>query len=188
MKNMMIKYIHSLILLISFFCLQLNAQELEHKPRKSETGLATYTMGDGTYVKVTYGRPKMKSDFDTKFGVSVPWRKLWRFGDDDATEITVTEKVTLAGQPLEAGTYSLYAIPDTAEWTLIVNKAVGQWGTFKYDQSKDVFRVKLPSLNSFKIFKKFSIFLQEDPEGCNLVAIWQRVSIVAPIRKEEESE
>lgn len=164
------------------------AQELEHKPRKSETGLATYTMDDGTYVKITYGRPKMKSDFDTKFGVSIPWRKLWRFGDDDATEITITNDVVIADQPLKAGTYSLFAIPDTAEWTLIVNKAVGQWGTFKYDQSKDVFRVKLPSLNSFRIFKKFSIFLQEDPEGCNLVAIWQRVSIVVPIRKDEEND
>ncbi|WP_052432323.1 DUF2911 domain-containing protein [Flammeovirga pacifica] len=162
------------------------SQELKHKPRKSETGLATYKMEDGTYVKVTYGRPKMRSDFDTKFGVSVPWRKLWRFGDDDATEITVSKDVTLGGQHLEAGTYSLYAIPDTAEWTLIVNKAQGAWGTYKYNEKEDVFRVKLPALNSFRIFQKFSIFLQEDPEGCNLVAIWQRISIVVPIRKPEE--
>ncbi|MBB6462784.1 DUF2911 domain-containing protein [Flammeovirga kamogawensis] len=178
-----------ILLLVLFLCIgKLFAQELKHKPRKSDTGLATYKMDNGTYVKITYGRPKMKSDFDKKFGVSVPWRKLWRFGDDDATEITITEDVTLAGEPLEAGTYSLYAIPDTAEWTLVVNKAQGAWGTFKYNQKEDVFRVKLPALNSFRIFQQFSIFLQEDPDGCNLVAIWERISIVAPIRKNEEND
>ncbi|WP_281616214.1 DUF2911 domain-containing protein [Flammeovirga sp. SubArs3] len=175
-------------LLLFIFPFSLQAQDIKHKPRKSETGMATHKMEDGTYVKVTYGRPKMKSDFDKKFGVSVPWRKIWRFGDDDATEITITKDVMFGGELLEEGTYSLYAIPDTAEWTLIVNKAQGAWGTYKYNKNEDVFRLKLPALNSFRIFQKFSIFLQDDPEGCNLVAIWERISIVVPIRKPEDSE
>ena len=97
------KYIALLLFITSW---NINAQELKHKPRKSETGLATHKMKDGTYVKVTYGRPKMKSDFDRKFGVSVPWRKLWRFGDDDATELTVTEDV-LSGRSILRSWYIL---------------------------------------------------------------------------------
>ena len=41
---------------------------------------------------------------------------------------------------LEAGTYTLFTIPDTAEWTIIFNKEPGQWGLYNYNPAKDVFR------------------------------------------------
>jgi hypothetical protein len=43
---------------------------------------------------------------------------------------------------LKAGTYSLHAIPGKDEWTLIFNSDAGQWGSFTYDEKKDVLRVK----------------------------------------------
>ena len=41
-----------------------------------------------------------------------------------------------------AGTYTLYTIPGEKEWTLIVNKQTGQWGT-NYDEAQDLGRTKL---------------------------------------------
>ncbi|PWJ44811.1 DUF2911 domain-containing protein [Sediminitomix flava] len=164
-------------------------QELKHKPRKSEVGLVNFRDGEN-YVKVTYGRPKMKHERHHPFGYNVPWRKLWRFGDDDATEITFTKPVIFGEDTLNTGTYALFAIPDTAEWTMIVNKELGQWGTFKYRQEYDIARMKIPAFKSPYVFMQFSIFLQETDEfyGCNLIAIWDRRSIVIPIRflKEED--
>lgn len=176
-------------LLIIFFALislqNLEAQTLKSKPRRSPVGLENYKKGD-TYIKVTYGRPHMRDDFDKPFGRKVPWRKVWRLGDDDATEITTTKDITLGGETLPAGTYSLLAIPDTAEWTLIVNKEVGMWGTYKYNPKKDLFRLKLPVLSSPKIFKDFTVFFQEDGDDVNLVFVWDRITVMSSIGFKEE--
>lgn len=156
------------------------SQELKHKPRKSPTGLVTFKK-ENHYLKITYGRPKMRNDHNHKFGYSVPYGKLWRLGDDDATEITLTKAVMFGGQKLEAGTYSLFAIPREEDWSVIVNKELGLWGTYKYKKENDVFRVERPTLKSPYVFQTFSIFLQDAPKGCNLVIIWDRTSVMIPI-------
>ena len=43
---------------------------------------------------------------------------------------------------LPAGTYTFFAVPGEAEWTLIFNRVPRQWGAFSYDSKKDVLRVK----------------------------------------------
>ncbi|MEH0157624.1 DUF2911 domain-containing protein [Limibacter armeniacum] len=169
-----------LITLLLGICISGYAQELKHKPRKSPTGLTTFKE-DSTYIKVTYGRPKMRTDYDHKFGVSVPYGKLWRMGDDDATEMTVTQPITFGGEKLEPGIYSIFAIPEEEKWTVIVNKDVGMWGSYKYDKEQDLFRVERPVLKSPYVFQEFSIFLQEAEFGCNMVIIWDRTSIMIPI-------
>jgi hypothetical protein len=41
-----------------------------------------------------------------------------------------------------AGTCTLYTIPNEKDWTLIINKQTGQWGT-KYDETQDLGRVTM---------------------------------------------
>ncbi|GAA4842823.1 DUF2911 domain-containing protein [Algivirga pacifica] len=161
------------------------AQKLAHKPRKSPRELTNYMTEDSTYIKVTYGSPKMRNDYDKKFGVSIPFGKIWRMGDDDATEITITKDILFGGQLLPAGTYSIFGIPGEEQWTIILNKGVGMWGTFTYKASQDVFRIEVPTLKSPYIFQEFSIFLQEADYGCNFVMIWNRMSFMIPIRTGE---
>ena len=72
----------------------------------------------------------------------VPWGHVWRTGANEATEFIVTDDVLINGQPLKAGTYSLHTVPDKDEWTVIFNNDPGQWGSFRYDSSKDALRVK----------------------------------------------
>jgi hypothetical protein len=55
----------------------------------------------------------------------------------------VTDDVMINGQKLAAGTYSLHTIPGKDEWTVIFNSDAGQWGSFQYDEKKDVLRVKV---------------------------------------------
>lgn len=72
----------------------------------------------------------------------VPYNHVWRAGANEATMFQVTDDVTINGQPLKAGTYSLHTIPGKDEWTIIFNGDPGQWGSFSYDSKKDVLRVK----------------------------------------------
>lgn len=72
----------------------------------------------------------------------VPYGHVWRAGANEATMFQVTDDVLINGQPLKAGTYSLHTIPGKDEWTVIFNGDPGQWGSFTYDNKKDVLRVK----------------------------------------------
>jgi hypothetical protein len=72
----------------------------------------------------------------------VPYGHVWRAGANEATMFVVTDDVLINGQPLKAGAYSMHTIPGKDEWTIIFNSDAGQWGSFSYDDKKDVLRVK----------------------------------------------
>ena len=72
----------------------------------------------------------------------VPNGHVWRAGANEATTFTVTDDVTINGQSLKAGTYSLHMIPGKDEWTVIFNKKAEQWGSYGYDAKEDALRVK----------------------------------------------
>jgi hypothetical protein len=109
-------------------------------PRVSQHMVATATVGL-TDITVDYSRPAVKGR--TIWGGLVPYDQVWRTGANEATQISFSDDVTINGQPLPKGTYSLHSIPAaTGDWTLIFNKTANQWGSFTYDQAQDALRVK----------------------------------------------
>ena len=142
-------------------CVLANAQGLR-APRPSQKASVMQTVGV-TDLTITYSRPGVKGrkiwgdppagaaagtatldDARTraKDAVIVPYGHVWRTGANEATTFTTTDDVLINGQPLKAGTYSLHTIPGPTEWTVIFNSDPGQWGSFSYDEKKDVLRVK----------------------------------------------
>jgi hypothetical protein len=131
-------------------------------PRPSQKASVMQTVGV-TDITITYSRPGVKgrtiwgdppaaaaagtSTLDdarvrAANAVIVPYGHVWRAGANEATQFVVTDDVLINGQPLKAGTYSLHMIPGKDEWTVIFNSDAGQWGSFTYDEKKDVLRVK----------------------------------------------
>ncbi|HWS90769.1 MAG TPA: DUF2911 domain-containing protein [Pyrinomonadaceae bacterium] len=144
------------------FALAALAQAQVRLPRPSQKASVMQTLGV-TDVTITYSRPGVKGRKiwgDPPAGaaagtatlddarrraadaVIVPYGHVWRTGANEATTFTVTDDVLVNGQPLKAGTYSLHTIPGPTEWTIIFNSDPGQWGSFAYDEKKDVLRVK----------------------------------------------
>jgi hypothetical protein len=132
-------------------------------PRPSQKASVMQTIGV-TDVTITYSRPGVKArkiwgepspeskttgtaTLDDararpKDAVIVPYGHVWRSGANEATQFEVTDDVLINGQLLKAGKYSLHTIPARDEWTIIFNSDAGQWGSFSYDEKKDVLRVK----------------------------------------------
>jgi hypothetical protein len=130
-------------------------------PRPSQKASVMQTVGV-TDLTITYSRPGVKgrsiwgdppagatgtgtlddARARPKDQVIVPYGHVWRTGANEATTFTTTDDVLVNGQPLKAGTYSLHTIPGRDEWTIIFNGDPGQWGSFTYDEKKDVLRVK----------------------------------------------
>lgn len=106
--------------------------------RSSPNATVSQTIGT-TQVTITYGRPKVKGR--TIFGDLVPYDTVWRTGANEATTITFSDDVTVNGEPLDAGTYSLFTIPQQERWTIIFNSVADQWGAYNYDDNEDVLRI-----------------------------------------------
>ena len=149
------------LVVLACACAVADAQGLR-TPRPSQKASVMQTVGV-TDLTITYSRPGVKgrkiwgdppagaaagtATLDdararAQGAVIVPYGHVWRTGANEATTFTATDDVLVNGQPLKAGTYSLHTIPGPAEWTIIFNGDPGQWGSFTYDEKKDVLRVK----------------------------------------------
>lgn len=145
--------------------------------RPSPMAVATLKDGD-TYVKVVYNQPHLKGR--NMIGEKEPYGKVWRLGANEATEITLTAGITVAGKELAAGTYSMFAIPNEDKWTLIFNSGLGQWGAYSYDESMDVLRVDAPVKKADKSFEAFTIWFSEDGSTMNMA--WGETMVSVPIK------
>ena len=133
-----------LSLLICSLIPGLSAQELV-LPRVSPKAAVSYTIGL-TQIDITYGAPAVNGR--TIWGNVVPYGQVWRAGANEATTVSFSTDVNIEGQTLKAGKYSLFLIPDSAEWTVILNKKWDQWGAFTYDEAQDEVRFTVePKMN-----------------------------------------
>ena len=106
-------------------------------PRVSQHMVSTATVGL-TDITVDYSRPSVKGR--AIWGGLVPYDQVWRTGANEATQITFSDDVTINGQPLPKGTYSLHTIPGKDSWTIIFNKVQPVFHTM-YPSGQDVLRV-----------------------------------------------
>lgn len=107
-------------------------------PRVSPDAIVGQTIGL-TEVRITYGRPSVRGR--RIFGDLVPFDEVWRTGANEATAISFSTPVRIEGKSLDAGTYGLFTIPGTDQWTIIFNDEAEQWGAYNYDSEQDALRV-----------------------------------------------
>lgn len=174
------KIILALIVVVTALSSELMAQEaLKQKP--SPLGMVTYTFED-TYVKVTYGRPHLRGREVFQIGSDIaPLDSVWRTGANEATEITVTNEIEMAGVTIPAGTYTLFTIPGDKSWTIILNKEVGQWGAYRYDAKKDLVRFEVPVSSVDALYEPFTILFDQKEGEVSLQMIWAKTLISIPI-------
>ena len=128
-----------LSLSLALVLISLTAAAQTRVPRSSPKSTLTQAVGN-TDITINYSRPGVKGR--TIWGGLVPYDQVWRTGANEATTITFSEDVTINGQKLAKGSYSLHTIPGSGEWTFIFNSVADQWGSYSYDAAKDVLRVK----------------------------------------------
>lgn len=173
------------------------AQDLHPSRRSSPMGMARVTLDDGTYVRVIYSRP-YKRDRDNIFGTEesgalVPFGQLWRTGANEATEITVTGDVTVGGERLPAGTYSLFTTPGAEEWKIHFNSALGLSGTVRFNpETREPEPAYLPENDVATVTAKptaiegeevdqLTISFESTETGADMVLRWISTEVRVPI-------
>lgn len=172
------------------------AQDLHPSRRPSPMGMARTHLGD-TYVRVVYSRPYQRGR-DNIFGTAdsgalVPFGQVWRTGANEATEITVTGDVVVAGQPLAAGTYSLFTTPGAEQWQVHFNSKLGLSGTGTFAggeftpvdlEPTDALTVSVPAtaLAEDDAVDQLTISFDDGEAGTEMVMRWVRTEVRVPIR------
>jgi hypothetical protein len=143
-------------------------------PRVSPHQVVSQTVGL-TEVKIDYSRPAVKGR--AIWGALVPYDKVWRTGANEATQISFSDDVTINGQPLAKGTYSLHTIPGKDSWILAFNKVAKQWGSFTYDAAQDALRVTAKPEPTFFHEQLEFVFPQVANDSAVAAIRWEKLSV-----------
>ncbi len=68
--------------------------------------------------------------------------------------------------------------PQGGEWTIIFNTVVKQWGTFKYDASKDALRVIVKSQKSDEMTERMTF----DIKGNKVHLKWANLGVAFKVK------
>ena len=129
-------------------------------------------------ARLIYSRPQLNGR--KAFGELREYGKLWRLGANEATEIEFFKDARIEGKKVKKGRYTLYAIPNETQWTLIFNKDTDTWGDFKYDQTKDVLRTTAP-VSKVDTNEVLTMLFEKNGAGANLLFYWDDVKVTLPI-------
>jgi hypothetical protein len=130
-------------------------------------------------ARVVYSRPQKRGR--KLFGDLVTYGQVWRLGANEATEIEFFRDIKVDNKTIKKGRYTLYALVNEDNWTLIFNKETDTWGAFRYDASKDVLRTVVPVEKQDSVTEAFSIAFQKTGKGADLVISWDDVLVKLPI-------
>jgi hypothetical protein len=130
-------------------------------------------------ARLIYSRPAKNGR--NIFGGLLKYNELWRLGANESTEIEFFRPVKISGKLIHKGRYTLYCIPTEKKWTIILNTDNYAWGSFTYDNKKDVVRASCDVGNSGDMVESFSAFFEDKDSGANLVFEWDALKVALPI-------
>jgi len=143
-------------------------------PRPSPGASLTQTVGL-TDITIKYSRPGVKGR--AIWGALVPYDKVWRTGANEATTISFSDDVTVNGQKLAKGIYSLHTIPGRDQWTIIFNSVADQWGSYSYDATKDALRIQAtPEPAEFREWMGFEV-PELSTDTAKIVLRWEKIAV-----------
>lgn len=151
----------------------------EAQVRASERGSVSQTI-DGTVVAIDYGRPQTRGR-DTLYGGVIPWGKVWTPGANWATTLETNRDITIDGQPLAAGRYSVWFQVKEGAWTAIFDPSHHRYHIQPPEESAQQVRLEVrPEPASFVEVLTWS-FPEVRPTGATLQMAWGDTAVALDI-------
>ena len=145
---------------------------------KSQLGTVSQTIA-GTRVEIVYRRPVARGR--ELFGSLVSWGRVWTPSADSAARFTTSGALEVNGSELPAGTYSIWAIPDSTSWTIVFNR-VAEAVHLRYPEGRDVLRVKAAPVSGPHVETLMFSFPVADADSARLELRWGTTVVPLSIR------
>ena len=145
---------------------------------RSQLGSVSQSIG-GTRVEIVYRRPVARGR--QLFGSLVPWGRIWTPSADTAARLTTSGPLEVNGSELPAGTYSVWAIPDSTSWTIVFN-SVAEAFHLRYPDGRDVLRVRATPTSGEHVETLMFTFPVVDADSARLELRWGSTVVPLSIR------
>jgi tetratricopeptide (TPR) repeat protein len=169
---------------LTLFSYTAEAQLKVPAPSPLQTIKQAFALSD---ITVEYSRPGIKGR--VIFGDVVPFGKTWRTGANQSTKITFGEDVKLEGNPVTAGTYAIYTVPNKDSWDIMLYKDLTLAGDVaNYKQENEVLRFKVkPSALANKV-ETFTINIADvTPSTANVELLWEQTRVAFAVAADIDS-
>ena len=154
--------------------------EPEAVPAGSAVGRAGLRFEDGGYVSVVYGKPYARGR--QVFGGLVGYGQVWTTGAHRSTELWTTVPLTVGGQHLEPGGYSLFTTPGEEAWTVHLNRRLGAHLADEYDPAEDAVTVEVVPEPLPEVVEPLTLaFVTEASLGLRIA--WDRTAVTLPFAR-----
>ena len=169
-------------LIIAVFASLTLAQPPAKKQPLSPPAQASVTIA-GKAIGIKYSAPSVRGRQIFGEGGLISKDKtapVWRAGANSATALHTDGTLDIKGLTVPPGDYTLFVLPTTTPWQLIVNKQTGQWG-LTYDQAQDLGRVPMDMSKPPATVETLKYTLSD--EGGNkgkLLLEWENVAASVP--------
>ena len=146
--------------------------------------LETVSSGDSD-VSITYSRP-FKND-RLIFGNAsdealVLYDNYWRTGANRHTYIENNRDLSINGNTLFPGKYSIYTIPGENEWEVFFNSNVKYFGVSRPNESDDILSVKVPVVKLLNEIEQFTIEFENDSIFNYISLKWDLTKVMIPFK------
>ncbi|MPR32014.1 DUF2911 domain-containing protein [Salmonirosea aquatica] len=170
------KYYLAFILVVGL----LSTSLAQRTPQPSPAASVMQTVGVTDFT-VTYSRPSAKGR--TVFGDSavVSNGRTWRTGANAATTLEASTDFMFGGKKVPAGKYALFSIPQSGQWTVILNKDT-QASEESYKESQDAVRVMVMPASASEFMESFTIGFSDVTDSTAYLNIgWGTVNVPVPL-------
>lgn len=144
--------------------------------RRSQLGVVTQWIA-GTKVEITYRRPVARGR--ALFGALVPYGRSWTPSADSAARISTSAPIEINGGLLPAGTYSIWAIPDSLSWTITFNRRANLFH-LAVPAGDDALQVRATPVRGEHVETLMFVFPMVDGDSARLELRWG--TTVVPLR------
>jgi amino acid permease len=150
--------------------------------KNSAEATANYD-NNGTKLEVKYCSPSKKGR--DIFGTLIPYGQVWRTGANEPTTFETNKNLSIAGQNLPAGKYSLWTIPEQNSWTVIFDKKMYGWGEdfsskASHDGSQVALKTVVPTSSIEGVQENFKVEFVKD-SLLNMNLLWDKTKVSVPI-------
>jgi hypothetical protein len=158
------------VLLLPVFALLACAQDASKRPSPAAQAQCKFT--DGKTIKSDYSSPRMKGR--KIFGGLVPYGEVWRAGANDATTLVTDANLNIGGKDVPSGSYTIFALPNTDKWVLIISKKTGEWGIPYPGQGDDFARADISVSQLPSPVENFTISFDQTGSTCAMHLDWEK--------------
>ncbi|MBL0892569.1 MAG: DUF2911 domain-containing protein [Gemmatimonadaceae bacterium] len=123
----------SLVSLCTLVLLAISGRQATAQIKASELQTIAQTV-DGTTLKVTYSRPRLRGRSNIWGTRVVQWGEVWTPGANDASVLELSHDVMLGGTKVPKGKYSIWmVVSQDTSWTMLLDP---KWKQFHTDHPK----------------------------------------------------